>query len=96
MKKIRLPRQSAYPKKIYFADTTYKVVFKKGLDCYGKTNATTKVIAIKKGLSERETLTTFIHELLHVIEFEGPVKLKHKKIYQLEVCILEILLDNFL
>jgi hypothetical protein len=95
-KKIKLPRQAAYPKKIYFSDTAYKVKFQRGLDCFGKTNDTIKVIAIKKGLSERETLATFIHEILHVIEFETPVKLKHKTIYKLEKAIVEILLDNFL
>jgi len=96
MKKIKLPEPRQYPKKVYFQNECYKIEFKKKLDCYGKTNAKNKTIHIKSGISARETLATFIHELLHVIEFEMPVRLKHKTVYKLEKAVLEILLDNFL
>lgn len=96
MKKVKLPRQCKYPKSIYFKNEQYEVQFKTKLGCYGKTDGTRKKITIKKAMSERETLSTFIHELLHVIEFETPIKLKHKTIYKLEQSIMELLLDNFL
>jgi hypothetical protein len=96
VKKIKLPKPSSYPKRIYFADECYSIKFKKKLDCYGKTCATKKAIIIKQGMSHRETLATFIHELLHLIEFEAPMKIKHKTVYKLEKAITEILLDNFL
>ena len=93
---MKLPKASAYPKKIYFANECYKIKFKKGLDCYGTTNAHKRLITIKSGMSRRSTLATFIHELLHMIEFEAPLKLKHKMIYKLERAIVEIMIDNFL
>jgi len=96
MKTIMLPRQKDYPDRIYFQNEIYKVRFKKKLDCYGLTNARKKTITIKAGMSARETLATLIHELLHVLEFETPIKLKHKTIYKLEEGIVELLLDNFL
>jgi Zn-dependent peptidase ImmA (M78 family) len=96
MKKIKLPLQSEYPNKIHFSDVVYRVKFKKGLKCYGYTDSSKKLIVIKKGISPRQTLCTFVHELLHVIEFDHPVKIKHKTIYKLEAAIVELLLDNFL
>lgn len=63
---------------------------------YGETDWVKKVITIKADMSRRETLSTLVHELLHVIEFEAPVKIKHKTIYKLEKAVVELLLDNFL
>lgn len=96
MKIFKLPEQKAYPKEIHFAPYVYKIIFVKGLNCYGETDPVKKTIKIKKGLSPRMTLTTFVHELLHVVEFDQPVKLKHKTIYKLEQALVELLLDNFL
>lgn len=96
MVSISLPKQSQYPKAVYFGTEIYKLVFKKGFDCYGETDWEKKTITIKAGLSPRQILSTFIHELLHVIEGEQPLKIKHSDVYSLERAILEILLDNFL
>lgn len=93
---MSLPKHTSYPKKIYFATECYRIKFKKGLDCYGTTDAAKRLITIKLGMSRRQTLATLVHEILHVIEFEAPVKLKHKTIYKLERAIMEILIDNFL
>ena len=96
MKIIKLPRQASYPKKVYFRDEVYYIKFKKNFHCYGETDPLKKVITIQSGMSARETLATLIHELLHVIEFESPLKVKHKMIYKLERAMVEILIDNFL
>lgn len=96
VKTFSLPEQSAYPKQIHFSDTVYSIQFKKNIDCYGYTDPEKKLIVIKAGISERQTFATMIHELLHMIEFEHPVKLKHKTVYKLEAAIMELLLDNFL
>lgn len=96
MKRIRIPKRSAYPTKIYYQSECYKVKFKRNLDCFGKTDGNRKEIVIKANLSARETMATLVHELLHVIEFETPIKLKHKNIYKLERAIVDMLLDNFL
>lgn len=96
MKTIRLPPQNSYPEQIYFGMETYKIVYKKNLDCYAMTDSDTKTIVIKHGLNPRELLSTLIHEMLHVVEFELPLKIKHKTIRKLEKAILHILMDNFL
>lgn len=92
---MNLPEQRKYPKKIYFGKEVYTIKFVKKLDCFGDTDSVKKLIRIKKGISKRETFQTFIHELLHVIEFEAPIKIKHSMIYELEKAIFELLFDNF-
>lgn len=96
MKTLRLPTQKQYPRRIHFGNEAYRVVFRKRLDCYGMTDSGRKVITIKDGLSPRELMSTFIHEVLHVIEFELPMRIKHKQVHQLEESIMKLLLDNFL
>jgi hypothetical protein len=96
MKTVRLPLQRSYPREVFIADECYKVRFKKNLDCYGITDSETKTITIKDGLSPRALLATYIHELLHAVEFEKPIKLPHKLVYDLESAIVEMLVDNFL
>jgi len=93
---FRLPKQSQYPKYIYCGNERYKVKFKKNLNCFGITDAGARTITIKSNLSPRALLATFVHELLHVIEFETPIKIKHKKVYALEAAVVELLIDNFL
>ncbi len=96
MKTFRLPLQKSYPKKIHFGSEVYLIKFKKGLSCYGMTDSEKKVITIKDGLGAYQLFTTLIHEIIHVIEFETPIKIRHKTVYKLEKGIVEILLENFL
>ena len=96
MIKIKLPTQKMYPRKIFLRDDCWKIVFKKNLDCYGITDSGNNTITIKSGLAPRALLATFIHELMHAIEFNTPLKIKHKDVYALEEAIVELLLDNFL
>lgn len=53
-------------------------------------------IYIRKDLSFFESLSTFVHEVLHAIEFEYKIDLKHEIIYSLDEPIAKILLDNWL
>lgn len=92
---FRLPTQAQYPKKIYFSNEVYTIKFVKKLDCYGETDASKKTITIKDGLAPRALLCTVLHELLHVVEFEFPLKIKHKDVYDLEKALSELLIDNF-
>lgn len=93
---ISLPKPSQYPKKVHLKGETYKLVFVKGLKDYGNTDANKKLIRIRAGMSKAETFKTVIHELLHFIEFEWPINIKHKTIYKLEEAIFSLLIDNFL
>lgn len=92
----RFPKISDYPKSIYVRAETYKVIFKSTLpeDTLGWTDSGTHTISIKNGLSPRETFSTFVHELLHALEFEGNLKIKHKTVYKLEKMLVELYIDN--
>lgn len=91
-----LPKQEHYPSKIYAATEAYTVVFVKNLKCYGETDPEKHVIRLKDGMSRRSLFVTFVHELLHVLEFEHNIPIKHKMVYQLERAITELIFDNFL
>ncbi len=92
---MQIPRKRDYPKVIYLRDDVYRVVFVKNLKPIGQTDATKKVIRIRAGLSRNETFRTFIHELLHVLEFSWPLKIKHKTVYKLEKALFQLFIDNF-
>lgn len=91
-----LPPQNKYPKKIYVRDEVYKVVFCKRLKDFGETDPVKRIIRIKHGMSRREIFSTFLHEVLHAIEFEHDLIIRHSLVYQLEKGIFEVLVDNFL
>lgn len=63
---------------------------------FGETDPVKCTITIRAGMSRRETFKTLIHECLHLIEFEMPLKISHKMIYDLEEGIYQILVDNFI
>jgi hypothetical protein len=75
---------------------TYRIKFKKGMKCLGLTDAGDKTITMRSDMSPRELFATFIHELLHAMQFEHGIKIKHKSIYKYEKAIVDLLLDNFL
>ena len=83
-----------YPTSLYIGGEEYTIRFCNIKHC-GDTNAATKMIRIRRGMSERETLATLVHELLHAGEFEFGIKVKHKAIYKFERAIMSLLLDNF-
>ena len=53
-----------------------------------------KQIIIKNGQSERANWECFIHEVLHLIEFEFKIPLSHPLVYKLEKAIIKILINN--
>lgn len=61
---------------------------------YGQCDGLTKQIIIQKGLSKKQTLRTFYHELLHAIDFEYKVKIPHRLINKLEIPLLNLFLSN--
>lgn len=63
-------------------------------DVLGECRFDSKQIAIKDGLSEREAFKTFVHEVLHAVEFERGVKIPHRAIYQLEDAVFYLLFHN--
>jgi hypothetical protein len=96
--KSKLPGVRDYPKEVLLNGVVYKVRFVKKFDeddTLGECCPSDEEIRIKLGQSRQDILKTFIHELLHMIEFEGPVELKHSIIYKLENHIYDLLIHNF-
>jgi hypothetical protein len=93
---MKLPNIKDYPKKLHLRGETYKVVFVKGLKVLGETDSSKRLIRIRAGMSKNETFRTFLHECIHFLEFEYPVKLKHKTVYKLEEALYNLISDNFL
>jgi len=93
------PKKSQYPKQITVAESVYSLKFVRKIDdagTLGLCNGDDKVITIKLSQSREDTLLTFIHELLHCLEFEYGLDINHKTIHKLEKPIAALLFDNFL
>jgi hypothetical protein len=94
----KLPSIREYPKEIQFGDVTYTIKFCRDLghpDTMGECDPGDRVIRIKLGQGRKDTLKTFIHEVLHVLEMEHPVALEHKTIYKLEEAVFNFLWSNY-
>lgn len=94
----KLPGVRDYPKEIQFGDVTYKVKFMRAKNLpgsMGECDPSTHEIRISLGLGRKETLKTFIHEVLHLLEFEHPVCIEHKLIYKLEDAVFNFLWSNY-
>jgi len=89
-----------YPKAVSIRDEVYQIRMVKRIpgetkDTFGICDDDKKIIWIRRNQSSRGLLRTFIHELLHAVEAEWSVKLRHKKINVLEVALEALLMDNF-
>lgn len=55
-----------------------------------------KLILIRESIPAEEALEYYVHELLHALDFEYDLGLKHSVIYRLQYPIAKLLLDNYL
>ena len=91
-----------YPKEIKYNSTkhglvTYAISFTDLTDCVGLCDPNAREIKIQRGMSRQKTLETFVHELLHVIEFEDEIpNFTHWHIRKLDVGLTKLLTENFL
>lgn len=97
---MKLLTPTQYPTEYHVGSETYclKLVSKIPDSCsntVGLTDSGKKMIYIRKGLSKAQFFRTLIHELLHAIEIELEIKVRHKEIYKLEKGIADMLLMNF-
>lgn len=98
-------RERDFPKTVRIKDTEYDVVFfnrkdahKHGMDedWRGYACQHEKAILVRRGQDHQNRLATFVHEILHAIEFEYQVKIPHALIYKLEDPLTSLILDNLL
>jgi len=53
-----------------------------------------KIIWIRSDQSPKGLFKTLIHELLHAVEAEYGLRIKHEMIYSLETALADLILDN--
>jgi hypothetical protein len=86
------------PKVRIKSKVSYEIVYSDLIsDCdktLGECRPVEKQIVIKSGLSDTETVKTFIHEVFHAMDFEYGLELKHKSVHALEEAILKLLKLN--
>ena len=63
-------------------------------DILGLCEPETKQILIRFNLGKREMMATFIHEVLHAIEFEHGIAIPHALISQIDTSIEQVLRLN--
>ena len=90
------PNKSEYPQRISINKVEYTIVFVdqiEGSDTLGLCDFERKVIFLKNKQSPKERFLTFIHEVLHAIEYEFNAGVEHELVYKLEVGIAETLIQ---
>lgn len=93
---MRAPKRSEYPKniKVGFAQVPYKIRFVSDKKWLGKCSYNRRTIWLNSKQPDRNLFTTFLHELLHAIEFETGTRIKHKIIYRFEEGLYSFLTNN--
>lgn len=99
-KEVKLPNPKRYPKFLNIKDERYQVLIVKHIPKESKTlnglcDGDVKKIWIRKGQSPFGLFRTYIHEVLHALEFEYHIRIRHETIYELEVAIAALMQDNF-
>jgi hypothetical protein len=99
---VNLPKISEYPRELFINGNIWTVRFCRKMPDSEKTDTTLGLcdpgsleIIIKLGQGRLETLSTFIHEICHMIEFEHEIDIPHKLISKLEDPIRDFVLENF-
>lgn len=62
--------------------------------CSGRSCGNTQQIVLDKGISKQFKETTFIHEVIHQIDFVYNIGLEHQQVFQLEAGIYAFIKDN--
>lgn len=97
---MKLPAAKDYPKFVNVHDEKYEIRMVTRIpgadkDQYGECDDGAKIIHIRKNQSPMGLFRTFLHEVLHAIECEYRLKLKHEQVDSLEVALTALIVDNF-
>lgn len=95
---MKIPSAKEYPKTLKINNAIYSIKFRKRMPTSGVSglcDGTNKVIYIAANNIQSEIFKTFIHEVLHAMEFEYRIKIEHEAIHQFEDAISDFLLMNF-
>jgi hypothetical protein len=88
--------KSLIPNKVHVGPKTYYNVFflNHFEGFYGQTDFDKKEIHLDSGLSDKETILTYIHEYFHALSFEHSIDLTENQCRALEKTIPYLLKDN--
>lgn len=65
--------------------------------CLGLCDPQKQIIYLKLGMSDTETIKTFLHEVLHALSAEHGFELPHRTVYALEDAVYKVFkLNKFL
>jgi hypothetical protein len=97
---VKLPGYKAYKREYHVGEETYSLRFVAKIpgessETLGLCDPESRVIYVKKGLSKAMLFRTVTHELIHALEFEYELPIKHSLVYQLERALVDMLLMNF-
>lgn len=88
---------SQYPNTMLVGDSCWAIKLVRdieGKSAYGAADPTCKTIYIEMAQTRKEMMSTMIHELLHAIEIEYGLTIRHKMVNNLEVALTNLLVDN--
>jgi hypothetical protein len=95
---VIVPNKRDYPKEIVYDGEVYKVKWVRKFedpDQLGECCSSEKVIRLRLGRPKFETFETFLHEILHLIEFEHPIDIKHSHVYKMSEALAKMFIENF-
>lgn len=96
---MRYLHEKQYPKQLRIRKKMYKIKIVNVIEgdpgilgiCYRKK----PLIKLKRRKNKAKLFRAFIHELLHSLEFEWDIEIKHKSIYKYEKALVRLLEDNY-
>jgi hypothetical protein len=94
---MKLNGQRSYPKSLIVNDNEWAIKFVNLIDkkeTLGLCDPETKTVYIKKGQKRGEILSTALHEIFHVLEYEYGFDIKHSLVYKMEEAMTSFLLEN--
>ena len=94
---MRIPKQSDYPKELVIGENVWRVKFRRKMDpgLLGLCDPSTYTISIAQKQNPMQTLYTFVHEVLHAIEFENDCIIGEKAVLVFEKGITDFILENW-
>ena len=88
------------PKKILVGGLLYEISYEENMlrdrSSYGQSSGNKQSIVLDPKVSQQLQETTFIHEVLHQIDFVYNIGLKHEDIYALEAGLYAFLKNNII
>lgn len=87
-----------FPRELVIGGSIWRVRFRRLIEGNANTLGlccpATNEISIKTGQTPSERFKTFVHELIHAINYEYSLKENHKTVYKLETILHDLFVDN--